>query len=430
MNPIRQAAETAEDLAQRGYFDAAARVIGEAMDLHGPRPWLKGIAKKYRLINLIPDEVEASAEDNFAPINAGSCDGYESLSLCDWPAFDPPPAPGGVDHYIFQAPPPRRPPRRLYRIPDARISLDLGRPSRAEFHVFDGRCRYLAELSTGENPFLLKSGVWQTPRPVALIDDRHSAHNVCHLWFDKLPRLQELRALRPDLHDVLLFAQNAYLDEVCALLELAPVDLTRINGTKLTLQVPELLVTNTSAHPCHPANCCNDAFGWPVAALREALPLAARPARRLYIDRQGAATRRVANFGQIAPVLAKHGFEVLQLETLSFAEQYAAVAQAEAVCGVHGAGLANIIFCTPNTPVIEVLPPRYATNAFWYAAAHFGLSYRPWVAAEAPDGERPAGDAPDAPGDNRPRADIVIDPAAFDRHLSSVLAGRNTSAAV
>jgi capsular polysaccharide biosynthesis protein len=70
----------------------------------------------------------------------------------------------------------------------------------------------------------------------------------------------------------------------------------------------------------------------------------------------------------------------VQLEALSLAEQIALMQRAEAVMGIHGAGLTNLAFCQPGTIAIEIFPSNAVLPYFWSLAQVVGLNYFPLVA--------------------------------------------------
>ena len=76
--------------------------------------------------------------------------------------------------------------------------------------------------------------------------------------------------------------------------------------------------------------------------------------RRLYISRK-AAERAIANEHEIQPILDKFGFETLQPEHMTFAEQVAAFSETEILMGPHGAGMYNALFMRPPAMAFEVL---------------------------------------------------------------------------
>lgn len=99
--------------------------------------------------------------------------------------------------------------------------------------------------------------------------------------------------------------------------------------------------------------------------------------------------------------LEQAGFSVIRLDDLPFPHQVSAFATAEIVVAAHGAGLANIVFCTPGTRIVEIFDPTYVVVDYWSLANQVGLPYR-YLLGE----DRKAG------RDGR-LADIVVDAAAL-----------------
>ena len=90
------------------------------------------------------------------------------------------------------------------------------------------------------------------------------------------------------------------------------------------------------------------------AAVLRGLPPVQEPGRRIYVQRQG--MRGVANEAAIEKLAREHGFAPLLMEGTSPGQQIALFRGAEFVMGPHGAGLANILYCEPDTKVIEFSP--------------------------------------------------------------------------
>ena len=77
---------------------------------------------------------------------------------------------------------------------------------------------------------------------------------------------------------------------------------------------------------------------------------------RVYISRHGATYRRIHNEHELIPLLEEHDFEFVKLEAYSIEEQANILSRAKIVISSHGAGLTNLVFCTPGTKVIEMFP--------------------------------------------------------------------------
>jgi hypothetical protein len=424
MDPIRKTVEEIEALISAGYFKAAAQVLHQAIERYGERPWLLGLRHKHRLDNVPTGQatVPKSAKDtNFASFTTAGAHPYQVQSLSDWPPFNPPVPPDVGGHYMFREGLPPQPARRLYSIPNATVSIDRSRGQLAGFYIFDQQGRYLPDISFGNTPFRLRSGQHRINQPVGFMDDRFSKFNVCHLWFDKLPRIFELREAVPELALFLMTSETSYANDIMDILGISLISHQHVTGPKITLSMPELVISSNSVRTAHPAHHCYRHFARPVAVLNAQSPVPDAPATRIYIDRSAALTRRLINADEVWAVLKDKGFQSLRLEDLSFPQQRAAFANAQAVVGVHGAGLANVIFCQRSAAIVEILPANYATPAFWYAAEYFGLTYLPLVAAIS------AGAAPlDYAGfvgkrDQQNRADVYVDPTKLSAHLEKIL---------
>jgi capsular polysaccharide biosynthesis protein len=101
-------------------------------------------------------------------------------------------------------------------------------------------------------------------------------------------------------------------------------------------------------------------------------PPAARDAR-IYIKRRG--SRRVANDAMVENYLTALGFTSVYLENMAFAEQIALFASASFIVAMHGAALANLLFCQPGTRVLEISPDVEFRPYFWMIAEKLGLAY-------------------------------------------------------
>jgi len=125
--------------------------------------------------------------------------------------------------------------------------------------------------------------------------------------------------------------------------------------------------------------------------------------KRIYISRREAIVRHVNNEDQVREVLASFGFEGVVSEELSVTEQAELFASAGAVVAPHGGGLTNIVFCPPQTKVVEFFAPRYRHAAYWMLANQCNLDYYYLIGR----GERPAWEWPPAEGAQDP---IDVDP--------------------
>lgn len=96
---------------------------------------------------------------------------------------------------------------------------------------------------------------------------------------------------------------------------------------------------------------------------RYRLPQAHAPTERIYVSRRRARWRRVLNEDAVMAVLARYGFRLVELETLSFREQVELFHRAEIVAGPHGAGLGTLFF-SGAIPVLALYSNRRPPNYF------------------------------------------------------------------
>jgi len=105
--------------------------------------------------------------------------------------------------------------------------------------------------------------------------------------------------------------------------------------------------------------------------------------RRIYLSRAKAKSRKLVNEQEIRPLLDKAGFEEVLCEDLNLYEAANILSNAEVVMGLHGAALANLIFCRPGTTVIELFGWHYMRE-FWFMAETCSLNYAA-VSCRGPD---------------------------------------------
>jgi capsular polysaccharide biosynthesis protein len=124
--------------------------------------------------------------------------------------------------------------------------------------------------------------------------------------------------------------------------------------------------------------------------------------KRVYISRGDAKYRRVEGESQLIKELSGVGFEPVELSKLSLQGQIDLFVNAEAIVAPHGAGLTNLIYCEPETVVIEFFSPNYVNACYYALSSQLKLNYYYLIG----EGNRPAeGTDPHLAGD-----DITIKP--------------------
>ena len=97
--------------------------------------------------------------------------------------------------------------------------------------------------------------------------------------------------------------------------------------------------------------------------------------KRIYLSRNDTKTRRIANEADLSILLSEFGFQTVCVSGLRLSEQAHLFAEAEAIIGVKGAALANIIFCRAPCSVMVLSPADFPDPFFWDIAGQLGLRY-------------------------------------------------------
>ena len=108
----------------------------------------------------------------------------------------------------------------------------------------------------------------------------------------------------------------------------------------------------------------------------------------IYISRKKASKRNVINEEELVTFLESCGFGTVILENLSFLEQVALFSQAKVIVAPHGAGLTNLVFCSPGTKVIEIIPPSIELVLYQLICHHCNLKYYYVISDEPNDSSK------------------------------------------
>jgi hypothetical protein len=99
------------------------------------------------------------------------------------------------------------------------------------------------------------------------------------------------------------------------------------------------------------------------------------PTELVYITRRKAKWRNTINEDEVWSVLKPHGFCAYVLEEMTFLEQIEIFSRAKIIVSPHGAGLANLIFCSPQSVLIEFIARHHNNVNFWILASYAQMNY-------------------------------------------------------
>jgi len=97
--------------------------------------------------------------------------------------------------------------------------------------------------------------------------------------------------------------------------------------------------------------------------------------RRIYLSRQGAATRRLANETELLPLLHQHGFVVVNATDMSAAEQLALFQSADVILGIEGAVLVNLLIAPAHARVGVIVARGLYQPRHYYVSAPIGQDF-------------------------------------------------------
>lgn len=92
-----------------------------------------------------------------------------------------------------------------------------------------------------------------------------------------------------------------------------------------------------------------------------------QPYRKIFIRRTDQTKRRILNEVAVLAIFRKHNFEIVEFESLTFQSQLQIMAQTKVLVGVHGAGLTNMIFMSPQSSVLELTSRINGEHYYYYS---------------------------------------------------------------
>lgn len=95
----------------------------------------------------------------------------------------------------------------------------------------------------------------------------------------------------------------------------------------------------------------------------------------IFLSRPPDRQRALKSADAIYRILGEYGVEIVELGRWPVRDQAEKMRSAAFVVAPHGAALANLVFCSPGTPVLEMFAPGYVNQCYRVLAAMRGLPY-------------------------------------------------------
>jgi capsular polysaccharide biosynthesis protein len=96
--------------------------------------------------------------------------------------------------------------------------------------------------------------------------------------------------------------------------------------------------------------------------------------RRFYLRRVNK-FRPITNEPEVLEFFRSRGWDIVDTEELSLAEQIQLFSRAEMICAPHGAGLTNLIWCEPGCKVLELCASTFLNGVFEGLAQVVGVKH-------------------------------------------------------
>jgi capsular polysaccharide biosynthesis protein len=130
--------------------------------------------------------------------------------------------------------------------------------------------------------------------------------------------------------------------------------------------------------------------------------------RRVYVPRKG--QRKVTNEEELMPIVKKFGFKIYDFDDVE--DEAAFFSECSIVVGPHGAGLTNLVFCSPGTKVLELIPSDHVHPYYYTIATSAGAEYF-YIVGQS-KGTRPQGTFGPSP------FDFEVAPDIFEHALEAI----------
>lgn len=198
----------------------------------------------------------------------------------------------------------------------------------------------------------------------ATVVTTHQFCDVYYHWvFDIIPRVINSIAELGEFSNVLLPKPRLRFQTEWLEIAVAKGNWSYISDTRSYIPgpvyIPSSSTTGTVVSP------------WAVSLIKS-LGFKIQPSKntpRIYIRRQGNVHRKIGNETELERALKSKGFIVIDAASISVREQIALFKGAEIVVSAHGSALTNLVFCQPQTSVIEIFGP-YCEETCYPRIAH------------------------------------------------------------
>lgn len=98
--------------------------------------------------------------------------------------------------------------------------------------------------------------------------------------------------------------------------------------------------------------------------------------KKVYITRRNAEKRKIINEVDLISILQINGFEICDMDNISFGEQINIMTNADVLISLHGAGLTHMLWMKKSSTVLEIRArDDSSNNCYFTLASDLGINY-------------------------------------------------------
>ena len=190
-----------------------------------------------------------------------------------------------------------------------------------------------------------------------------SGNNYFHFMFDIIPKLELLKKVE-NIEDIDYFYVPKIQKWQCKIYKLLGLNKSKLidSDQYRHIEADEILTVD---HPWYFKNTIqSEVVNIPDWIIKDNRKLFSSNSVRfnnnnkIFLDRSSSKYShcQITNNDEFKRMLKIKGFTSYKVEELTFEEQIFLFQQASIIIGAHGAAFTNIIYCKPNTKIIEIIP--------------------------------------------------------------------------
>lgn len=261
---------------------------------------------------------------------------------------------------------------KIFQIKNGKIYLDSSEEK--YFYIKDNLILKNLSIDTeklGKNSNILKFGITKfikkkSFKVISIVSGRDAKNNYYHWLIDVLPKILILedQIKKNKIKNILVpnYEKRYQIESLSCFFKKNDTNFINLSQNKFLQFDNVIFCTNNSNFEFYNYDLLKKFKNRILKYIKLKKIKAKYDYKKIYIDRFDANKKKdrfLANEKKLKNKLKKEGFKFITLSNYSFFEQVLIFNNAKLIVGLHGAGLANILFVKKSTKIIEL------TNSEW-----------------------------------------------------------------